>query len=107
MSESQPTQLRLGFTRPQPPMRWYLDLSGLFVLITPDAPATDDDVAAALADIGATPEIRPHLGVCLPASQLRRLANLRADITVTAADAIYTLWQLVKYPAPPSLPATL
>jgi len=88
-------------------MRWHLDLSGMYVFITPDAPATDDDVAAALADLGAVPEIRPHLGVCLPVAQLRRLESLRSDIVIVPSEGIHALWQLVSHPAPASLPATV
>ena len=107
MTSDQPTQLRLGFVRPSQPMRWHLDLVGLFVVVTPDLPATDDDVLATLADLAVPTELRPHLGVCFPVAALRRLTKLPDDITLQPSDDIYGLWQIVRFPPPPNLPATL
>ena len=107
MNSDQPTQLRLGFVRPSQPMRWHLDLVGLFAVVTPDLPATDDDVLSLLADLAVPTEIRPHLGVCFPVAALPRLTKLPIDVTVQPSDDIYGLWQIVRYPPPPNLPATL
>jgi hypothetical protein len=107
MVDQQPTQLKLGFTRPQIAMHWYLDLAGLFVIISADPPATDDDVSATLVDLGVTPETRPHVGVCIPVAQLRRLSSLRSDVTVRAAPTAEALWRLVRQGPDSNIPATL
>lgn len=104
---AQPTQLRLGFTRPQIPMEWFLDISGLFIFVTPASPATDADVTSALADLGVPCEIRQHLGVCVPVAQMRLLGSLRQDIKVTPSPDLEPLWYLVTHPPIQSLPATL
>ena len=88
-------------------MAWYIDLSGMTLLITPDLPASDDDAAAALVDLGGTPEIRPHLGVCLPVSQAGILRRLPSHITVRTAPDATALWLATRFPASPNCPATV
>jgi hypothetical protein len=103
--DAQPTQLRINFVRHHPPMCLHLDLSGLWVLATPDSPATDDDAAAFLIDSGVPAEIRPHLGVCFPVRHLALLRRPPPGIRFSPEQNIRPLLDLIKNP--PTQPATL
>jgi len=101
----QPTQLRLGLTRPHHDMRVVLDLNGLWVLVTPESPTTDDDVAATFADHGIPIELKPHLGVCFLVKYLPLLRSLPDNITLVPFESIRPLLEIVRSPL--SAPATL
>ena len=103
----QPTQLRLGFTRPIKPMSIYLELAGLWVLATPDPPVTDDEAAAVLADQGLQLEIRPHLGICFPVRSLAALARLPDEVQLRPTTSLAPLLHLASRPSTDATPATL
>jgi len=85
----------------------HLDLSGLFVIATPETPTTDDELASTLVDQGVEVDIRPHLGVCFPARSLPLLSSLPYDVRLFPSPLIRPLLDLALHPSDDGLPATL
>jgi hypothetical protein len=103
--DSQPTQMRFDFVRPRPDMTLRLDLSGLWVIATPEPPVSDDDAAAVLTDRGVPFKILPQLGICVQVRHLGMLTSLPFGVTLAPREELRPLVALVK--DPPSAPATL
>lgn len=88
-------------------MSWYLDLTGVYVTLSPKDPSTVADVGPALADLGVSFETRPELGIVFPVAQLRQLQNIRNDIDISVSEALAPLWNLTRFGPSAQLPATV
>lgn len=86
-------------------MRVSLELSGLWVIATPDPPVTDDDLAVVLTELAVAYEIRAHLGVCFPVKHLARVATAPPNVVWRPRPELAPLLDLVRHR--PEEPATL